>query len=88
MVKHKGEMKHDDDGSTYTGQYKGDKRWGYGVITWEDKSKYQGYWKDGKQEGQGIFTHPNGDYYKGEWMDGVPHGWGELLQITEYYKKA
>ena len=41
-----------------------------------------------RQEGLGIFIHPNGDYYRGDWINGVPHGTGQLMQVTEYYKKA
>ena len=36
------------DGKVYEGEYKDDKKHGYGTFFWGDGRKYTGYWADGK----------------------------------------
>ena len=49
-VEERGEV-HFKDGATYTGQWLGNMKHGYGVQVWKDGAKYEGYWKDNKAHG-------------------------------------
>ena len=37
------------------GDYKNDKKQGFGVFTWPDGRMYEGEWFDGKQHGKGTY---------------------------------
>jgi hypothetical protein len=71
------------DGRKYHGQYKDDKKEGYGVFEWyltcnfrNDGRKYKGMWKNGKQHGEGEFWHPKENSWKrGIWNDGKRVRW-------------
>ena len=36
------------DGSTFEGLYKNNRKDGFGIFKWPDGSKYEGFWKSGK----------------------------------------
>ena len=57
------------NGAVYKGQWKDEKRCGYGVQVWPDGAKYEGYWKDDKAHGKGKFYHAEGDVYEGDWVE-------------------
>lgn len=40
------------DGRVYDGEYKNDKKDGYGILI-TPKFEYRGYWKNGKMDGEG-----------------------------------
>lgn len=63
-----------ENGAVYKGQWKNEKRHGFGVQIWPDGAKYEGYWKDHKASGQGKFWHADGDVYDGEWKEDKAHG--------------
>lgn len=65
-----------DDGSTYTGQFKDDKKHGKGILTSLNNRKYDGYWDNDVPHGPGIATFPNGKTYTGEYKHGRPFGPG------------
>ena len=44
------------DGRKYEGEYKDDKKHGYGVYIWADLRQYSGWWYKGKQHGLGIYN--------------------------------
>ena len=51
------------------GEYKNDKKEGFGVYKWADGRRYEGMWKDGKQHGKGKFIMANGTL-EGNWNQG------------------
>jgi hypothetical protein len=61
---------------TYTGQFKNDKRHGYGHSKWRSGSVYYGQYKEKNKEGYGFYKWPNGDEYDGEWKDDKRTGVG------------
>jgi len=65
-----------EDGSTYIGEWKKDKRNGQGTATFPNGAKYVGEFKDDKANGQGTLTFPNGEKYVGEFKDDKKHGQG------------
>ena len=63
-------------GRVYEGEYKDDKRNGYGIFYWPDGRIYKGYWKEGKQDGIGEFFNPKKNKWKkGEWEKGKRIKW-------------
>jgi len=60
----------------YVGQYKEDKKHGYGVFIWPDSRKYEGFWSNGKQHGYGIMVI-SGVKKFGEWKNGQKLMWIE-----------
>jgi hypothetical protein len=57
------------DGKFYEGEYKNDKKDGYGKYFWEGKS-YEGTWLNGKQNGYGSIYINNELILKGFWRYG------------------
>ncbi|EPY80214.1 hypothetical protein CB1_000850026 [Camelus ferus] len=55
---------------TYMGEWKNDKRTGFGI------SDYMGEWKNDKRTGFGISERSNGMKYEGEWANNKRHGYG------------
>jgi len=45
------------DGKQYIGEYKYDKKEGYGRYIWNKDQYFEGFWKDGKQYGNGLLVH-------------------------------
>ncbi len=66
------------DGSWYEGEWKNDKRDGYGVWIRPDGTKYAGEWVDDLPHGSGMLTMANGTFFKGEWKGGKRNGQGML----------
>ena len=54
-------------GASYTGEWLGGFRDGYGTMKWPDGAYYQGSWSYGYPFGFGKFTHIDGEVYSGEW---------------------
>jgi len=63
-------------GFKYEGEFKNDKFYGHGTITFPDGEKYVGDWKDNEYNGQGTFTFRDGKKYAGEFKDGKLNGLG------------
>jgi len=64
------------DGRHYEGEYKNNKRDGYGIMTYQDGSLYQegshyeGEWKNDKRDGQGVMTYlDDGRRLEGEFKE-------------------
>ena len=49
------------DGSSYTGEWKNDRRNGVGRAVFKDGSSYYGDWKDDTRNGTGTYEFRNGD---------------------------
>jgi len=64
--------------STYAGDWKDDKRDGYGTFFWNKSSLYAGEWKNDLREGHGERIWPNGNKYIGEYKTHRRHGEGEF----------
>jgi len=68
-----------EDGATYTGQWKGNMRHGYGVHVEADGSKYEGEWIEDKAHGEGRLEHSDGATYDGTWRGSMKHGHGTYI---------
>ena len=55
----------------YEGEYKDDKKEGYGVFSWENGDVYKGNYVEDLREGYGEMFWRNGRFYKGNWVQGV-----------------
>ena len=70
----------------FSGEFKENKRHGYGVIKFLNKEKdtiYEGQWASGLKEGTGRQVEPDDSQYIGSWSHGKRHGYG-TLKISEY----
>eukprot|EP00445_Apocalathium_hangoei_P068132 CAMPEP_0204142022 /NCGR_PEP_ID=MMETSP0361-20130328/19775_1 /ASSEMBLY_ACC=CAM_ASM_000343 /TAXON_ID=268821 /ORGANISM="Scrippsiella Hangoei, Strain SHTV-5" /LENGTH=389 /DNA_ID=CAMNT_0051095843 /DNA_START=56 /DNA_END=1225 /DNA_ORIENTATION=+ len=65
-----------EDGCTYTGQWLGDTRQGWGVAKWSNGQKYEGQFRDNLPHGRGVFTEADGSTFDGRWEEGEKHGHG------------
>ena len=52
------------DGRKYEGEYKNDKKEGYGIFYWPDGRIFKGNWYEGKQHGEGEFFDPKENNWK------------------------
>ena len=62
------------DNYIYKGEYKNNKRNGYGILlkikNEKEIKEYEGYWKDDKMHGKGEENLHDGTFYIGEWKNG------------------
>lgn len=58
----------------YWGEWRQDKRNGWGTYVWEDGQVYKGFWKDNLRHGKGVVYFNNGEQLKGEWINGKLNG--------------
>uniref|UniRef100_A0A0G4GCL5 ABC1 atypical kinase-like domain-containing protein n=1 Tax=Chromera velia CCMP2878 TaxID=1169474 RepID=A0A0G4GCL5_9ALVE len=63
-------------GSSYSGEWKGNKRHGWGKMGWPDGTSYEGEWKETNAEGKGRLRHSDGEVYIGEWKNNTTYGFG------------
>lgn len=56
-------------GAIYDGEWKGNKKDGYGIQVWPDGAKYDGFWSNNRANGMGKFYHSDGDLFEGEWIN-------------------
>ena len=68
------------NGHCYKGEYKNDKRNGYGVYTFgEDcNEKYEGNFIENKRDGFGVYRYSDGTSYSGSWRKNLKQGSGVL----------
>lgn len=62
----------------YDGDYKDDKKEGYGIFKWPSASVYEGHFKNDFRHGFGVMRWIDGTVYEGEWESGVQCGKGRL----------
>ena len=60
----------------YTGEMKGGRLHGRGVLVWANRDRYEGDWKDDKAHGRGVMVWADGDRYEGDFKDDKFHGRG------------
>ncbi len=75
------------DGSTYEGDFKDNKRHGYGLWIRPDGTKYAGMWENNKPHGEGTLILADGMVYSGMWKMGKRHGHGTLT-YPDGHKKS
>jgi hypothetical protein len=73
-------------GASYTGQWLGGFRHGFGTMTWPDGIIYEGYWAFGLAEGLGKLTYPSGQYLKGNFKYNKLNGYGEVHNLENGYE--
>jgi hypothetical protein len=66
------------DGRRYEGEYKNNKRGGYGIMNYQavglyqEGSRYEGEWKNDKRDGQGVMIYlDDGRRLEGEFKEDV-----------------
>lgn len=78
------------------GQWRDDKKHGYGVMFYQNGGVYVGQWENNRQHGLGVLLDYGGKYedvmsmpsfrYEGKWVDGQPHGFGvQQRGSTSYF---
>merc|ERR1711966_640629 len=65
-----------DNGNSYEGEWKKDKRDGLGIARYSSGDVYDGQWQKGKRQGHGVMYIDAGDTYIGSWNNGLKHGAG------------
>lgn len=70
-VESNGPIERDDNHliETYKGEWRNDKRHGYGVIEFSDGYSYVGEWSENMRHGLGVATYPDGTKLEGEWKN-------------------
>lgn len=64
------------DGTTYTGEFLGNLKHGFGRYTWDNYDFYEGAWALGKRSGKGVMKYVHGDAYFGNWKDDMMNDYG------------
>lgn len=83
-------------GNVFSGQWRSQKMWGEGQMTWPNGQTYVGTFRANKKHGFGKFSWPDGRSYEGQWEGGKQHGKGtytdsegrEWTGFWEHGKKA
>lgn len=65
-----------DNGNSYEGEWKNDKRDGIGTARYSSGDVYDGQWQRGRRHGHGVMYIEAGDTYIGSWKNGLKHGSG------------
>ena len=69
-----------ESGGSYVGEWRRDRKEGFGKQTWSDGRLYEGEWRDGKRHGKGsLWTRSGGKLvknYAGDWDRGRKSGLG------------
>jgi junctophilin len=66
---------------TYMGEWKNDKRSGFGVSERSDGLKYEGDWYNNKKHGYGVTTHRDGTREEGKWKNNALISSGKKSKI-------
>jgi hypothetical protein len=77
-----------DNGNTYTGSFKNDKRDGKGVFTWVDGTVYNGDWVQGVKTGSGTNKYVDGTLYIGEFENNTMTGKGTYTLANGFSMKG
>mmetsp|Transcript_8930 Transcript_8930/g.24757 ORF Transcript_8930/g.24757 Transcript_8930/m.24757 type:complete len:348 (-) Transcript_8930:141-1184(-) len=75
-----GKGEHEWRGEVYQGEWKWDKRHGWGTLSLADGSQIKGEWQAGKPHGYSCMVDSKGTTtYEGEFRDGKRHGLGRQI---------
>ena len=77
-----------DNGNTYTGSFKNNKRDGKGVFTWVDGTVYTGDWVQGVKTGSGTNKYIDGTLYIGEFENNTMTGKGTYTLANGFSMKG
>ena len=66
----------DTKGDSYVGEFKNNKRHGYGTNKWANGESYTGYWANDKRHRLGTTVFPNGSRYEGQYKNNIRNGNG------------
>ena len=87
-------MKFDAD-LGYWGEWKDDKKEGWGTYTWDNGNKFEGEWKNNTRNGKGTLYYTNGEKMEGYWEEDTLNGdvsflskEGVLLKKVLYQKNV
>mmetsp|Transcript_83372 Transcript_83372/g.232505 ORF Transcript_83372/g.232505 Transcript_83372/m.232505 type:complete len:300 (+) Transcript_83372:101-1000(+) len=73
-------------GATYKGQWRGNRRHGYGVQRWADGAMYEGQWRWNNASGHGRFQYKeHHTSYIGQWRRSMAHGEGVYRDNEHVY---
>lgn len=64
--------------SRYTGEFKGGKMQGRGIMYYAKGGKYIGEWLNGRRHGEGEWFQANGNIYQGHFENDRPEGFGTM----------
>ena len=68
----------------YEGEFKDNKRNGYGKYYFKNNKKYEGEFKDDEYDGEGTIYYDNGSYYKGGFANGKKNAEGAIYDKNNY----
>lgn len=81
------------EGASYQGEWRADRKSGYGIQTYPNGNKYEGNWENGTRCGEGVlWIRPQGQkklrkLYIGGWLNDKRHGKGTCFYKNgEYYQ--
>ena len=60
------------NGETYVGDWKNNKKEGWGTSVYSSRQKYVGGWKSDLRDGHGIYYEDGKEIFDGEWFEGCP----------------
>jgi hypothetical protein len=72
--------------NAFEGEYRRDKKNGYGEFYWASGNVYKGTFEDDKRQGYGEMHWVDGYIYRGYWLDGVQNGIGFMI-FPDGFKK-
>lgn len=75
-----------NNGETYEGEFRNDKREGEGTLNYWNGSSYVGHFKEGECDGFGTYKTLLGNFYKGFFKKGLFHGKGIFTSYNLRYK--
>eukprot|EP01105_Mastigella_eilhardi_P013678 TRINITY_DN3111_c0_g2_i2.p1 TRINITY_DN3111_c0_g2~~TRINITY_DN3111_c0_g2_i2.p1 ORF type:complete len:585 (-),score=108.75 TRINITY_DN3111_c0_g2_i2:18-1772(-) len=61
---------------TYIGEWRHDKKDGWGITVWAQGKRHEGWYENNARNGRGVFTWANGHKYEGYFKDDKRHGEG------------
>jgi hypothetical protein len=81
-----GEHKPFSRGTSYQGEWKDNKKEGYGIQQYATGDKYEGQWCQGRRHGEGVLWSPSGKnimrkVYTGGWVNDKKHGEGTCFYV-------
>lgn len=67
-----------EDGTIYSGEFKGGAKHGKGVMKWADGCYYEGDFENSFISGRGTYYWTDGRIYEGDWLENKMHGYGKF----------
>ena len=68
-----------EDGTVYSGNFKGGAKHGKGLMKWADDCYYEGEFENSFISGKGIYYWSDGRIFSGNWLENRMHGFGTFL---------